>query len=288
MSPPRKPDTPPRTWTCPSCGRGRTGRFCPQCGEERLRPRDLTVSDLAVRFAENVSSVDGKLFRSFRSILAAPGVLTAAHIRGQRRPFLGPLALFFIANGVFVLLQSLLDMHTLSSPLDSHLHDQDWSGVAQAMVAQRLRLHGETLTAYSAVFDQAVTFNAKALMILMVAAFVPLPTLLFRGTNRGLGVHVVFALHLYAVVLALLCVSLLLAGAQQMMGGEGLRSPAVDLVLSVLNLAACAAYIYLALGPAYHSSGPQRIAKTAALALAVGAIFVAYRFAIFAITLYTT
>jgi len=246
------------------------------------------LGDLAVQFAKNVSSVDGKLVRSFRSILTAPGALTAAHIRGQRRSFLGPLALFFIANGAFVLLQSLLGMHTLSSPLDSHLHHQDWSVLAQALVAERLRSHGETLAAYSAVFDDAVMFNAKALMILMVAAFAPLPLVLFRSAHRGVGAHVVFALHLYVFVLALLCVSLLLAGVQQILGGDGLQSPTVDLALSIFNLTACAAYIYLALGPAYGSRGAQRIAKAALLALAVGAIFVGYRFAIFLITLFTT
>lgn len=278
----------PRTWTCPSCGQGRRGRFCPQCGEERLRPRDLSLGDLLVRFAENVSSIDGKLFRSFRTILTAPGALTAAHVRGQRRQYIGPLALFFIANGVFVLLQSLMGVHTLSSPLDSHLHDQDWSGLAQSLVAHRLRANGETLAAYSAVFDDAVMFNARALMILMVLAFVPLPLLLFYDRRRGLGVHVVFALHLYVFVLALACVALLLAEGQHLLGGGGLRSPAVDLVLSVFNLLACGIYIYLALGPVYRSSGAPRIAKAAALAVAIGAIFVGYRFAIFAITLFTT
>jgi hypothetical protein len=278
----------PQTWTCPSCSQGRRGRFCPQCGEERLRPHDLSLGDLAVRFAENVSSIDGKLFRSFRSILTAPGVLTASHVRGQRRPFIGPLALFFIANGVFVLLQSLLGVHTLSSPLDSHLHDQDWRGFAQTLVTHRLRTNGETLAAYSLVFDDAVMFNARALMVLMVAAFVPLPLLLFYDRHRGVGVHVVFALHLYVFVLTLACVALLLAEGQHMLGGGGLRAPAVDLALSIFNLIACTAYIYLALGPVYQSSGVPRIAKAAALATAVGAIFVGYRFAIFAITLYTT
>jgi hypothetical protein len=246
------------------------------------------LGDLAVRFAENVSSIDGKLVRSFRSILTAPGALTAAHIRGQRRPFIGPLALFFIANGVFVLLQSLMDVHTLSSPLDSHLHEQDWSSLAQTWVEHRLRANGETLAAYSAVFDDAVMFNARALMILMVAAFIPLPLLLFPDPHRGFGVHVVFALHLYVFVLALLCVALLLAGADLLLGGGGLRSPAVDTALSIFNLLACAAYSYLAIGPVYGSSGAPRIVKAAVLALAIGAIFVGYRFAIFAITLFTT
>src|SRR5688572_21182769 len=181
----RKPGAQARTWTCPSCGQRRTGRFCPQCGEERLRPHDLTLGDLAVRFAENVSSIDGKLVRSFGSILTAPGALTAAHVRGQRRPFVGPLALFFIANGVFVLLQSLMDVHTLSSPLASHLHDQDWSALARSWVEHRLRANGQTLAAYSAVFDDAVMFNARTLMILMVAAFIPLPLLLFTDPHRG-------------------------------------------------------------------------------------------------------
>jgi len=276
------------TWTCPSCGRGRRGRFCPHCGEERLRPRDLTLGDLAIRLAENVSSIDGKLFRSFRSILTAPGALTAAHVSGQRRRFIGPLALFFIANGVFVLLQSLLGVHTLSSPLDSHLHQQDWGAFAQTLVDHRLRATGETLAAYAAVFDDAVMFNARALMILMVAAFVPLPLLLFHDRHRGAGVHVVFALHLYVFVLALACAALLLAEGQLLLGGGGLRAPAVDLTLSIFNLAACAIYIYLALGPVYQSSGAPRVAKAVALAVAVGAIFVGYRFAIFAITLFTT
>src|SRR5687768_318871 len=90
-----------KTWTCPSCGRLRKARFCSGCGEERLRPKDLTFADLTAQFAKNVSSVDGRLLKSLRSILLTPGALTAAHIRGERRSYLGPLALFFIANAVF-------------------------------------------------------------------------------------------------------------------------------------------------------------------------------------------
>jgi hypothetical protein len=131
-------------------------------------------------------------------------------------------------------------------------------------------------------------FNARALMILMVAAFVPLPLLLFYDRHRGVGVHVVFALHLYVFVLALACVALLLAAGEQLLGGGGLRSPRVDLVLSDFNLLASGVYAYLALGPDYASSGAARIAKAAVLAVTVAAIFVGYRFAIFAITLLTT
>lgn len=276
------------TWTCPTCEVRRKARFCASCGEERRRPRDLTVTDLTSRFVENVSSIDGKLLRSFRSILTAPGTLTAAHIAGRRRAYLGPLALFFIANAVFVMLQSVLGARVLLSPLASHLHDQDWSGLAQSLVAHRLQAGGQTLAEYSAVFDEAVAFNAKALMILMVLAFVPLPLALFSRPRRPAGVHVVFSLHLYVFVLSLLCVSLFLAVGEQMLGGGGLQSDAVDMALSLFNLGGCGVYIYLALGPAYGSTGMPRVAKAAAMALAVGVLFVGYRFTIFLVTLYTT
>jgi formate hydrogenlyase subunit 4 len=98
----------------------------------------------------------------------------------------------------------------------------------------------------------------------------------------------VFALHLYVFVIVLLCVSLLLAQFQESLGGRGLASPTVDIALTVFNLAGCTLYIYAALGPAYGETGASRAAKACMLSLAVGGLFVAYRFAIFAITLYST
>jgi hypothetical protein len=277
-----------RTWICPSCRRPRKTQFCSGCGEERLRARDLTVVDLTSQFAKNVSSIDGRLLKSLRSILTAPGQLTAAHVRGARRSYLGPLALFFVANAVFAVLQTLTGAHLLSSPLDSHLHGQDWSALARTLVAHRLEARHQSLSAYAATFDEAAVFNAKALLILMVLAFAPLPIALFRRAHRTVGVHVVFALHLYVFVLALLCVSLILLEIERRLGGQGLQSQAMDLALAVLNIIVCAFYIYAALGPVYGAKGPSRVAKAGVLAVAVGALFLGYRFAIFLITLYTT
>jgi hypothetical protein len=50
-------------WTSPGCARRRATAFCPTCGEEPLRPRDLKVDDLAARIFAALSSVDGKLMR---------------------------------------------------------------------------------------------------------------------------------------------------------------------------------------------------------------------------------
>lgn len=275
-------------WICPGCARRRRESFCPSCGEERLRPRDLTLRDIAAQFAKGFSTIDGKWLRSFGSLLTAPGTLTAAHVAGRRRTYLGPLALFLIANAIFVALQSLTDTNILSSPLASHLQEQDWRALAREMVARKLAERHETLAAYTSVFDGAALFNAKALIVLMVLAFAPLLPAVFRRPSRPAGAHIVFALHFYAFVLLLLSFALLLAQGEALLGGDGLRSPAVDVVLSLFNLGVCGVWLFIAIGRAYGSTGLPRLAKAAVLAIAVGPILIGYRFAIFLITFYAT
>jgi hypothetical protein len=103
-------------WTCPSCGRRRATAFCPSWGEEKLRPRDLKVDDLAARIFAALSSLDGKLMRSFRALLMAPGALTSYYVAGQRRAYIGPLQLFLIANALFFAVQSWTQLAIFSSP----------------------------------------------------------------------------------------------------------------------------------------------------------------------------
>lgn len=275
-------------WACPTCQMIRKTQFCSQCGEERLRPNDLTARDMLTQIAKGFSSIDGRLFRSYRSVLTKPGALTAAHVGGQRRSFLGPFALFFVANALFVAVQTATKTNILSSPLDSHLNNQDWSNLARTMVDHRLASRGIGLAAYGPIFDSAAIFNAKAGMIAMVLAFAPLLFPTFQSRHRPAGVHLIFALHLYAFVLTLMCVSVLISVAEHLMGGGGLGSPIVDRALSLFNVGACSLYIYLAIGHAYGARGISRFLKTLWLATAVAVLFVGYRFAIFLITFYTT
>ncbi len=263
-------------------------QFCPQCGEERLRADDLSTRHLVAQFVKHASSVDGKFMRSWRSLLTMPGQLTAAFVSGERRRYITPLALFFIGNAAFVGVQSLTGINVLSSPLASHLHSQDWSSLAQDLVRNRLAHRSLALDAYAPVFDRSALFNAKALIILMALLFAPLPAILFRGSYRPAGSHIVFALHLYAFVLILLSVSVILAWLDKILGGQGLSSGLVDKTLSIFNLSVCGGYLYLAIGRVYRTSGWPRLVSATFLTSAVALLFIGYRFAIFLITFYTT
>jgi hypothetical protein len=262
--------------------------YCAQCGESPLAAHELTVRGLCSQFFQAVSSVDGRLIRSFRCLVNQPGALTLAYVRGQRIPYIGPFQIFLIANVLFYVVQSLTNTNIFSSTLDSHLHHQDWSAYAQSLVSSRLALMRTTLEAYAPVFNQAVSINAKWLVILMVPPFTLLLPIVFHRERQPFVTHLVFSLHLYAFLLLLFCVSIAVSAVDVLAGGAGLRSDRMDNILSVINLAACFIYLYLAAGTVYGVSGVARGIKAAALSLVVAALVLGYRFALFLITLYMT
>lgn len=275
-------------WTCPNCQISFATEYCPQCGERCPQPRELTLRGLGEQFFHAVSNVDSKLVRSLRTLVAAPGALTIAYLEGRRKPFLGPFQLFLLANVLFFATQSLTGTNVFSSSLDSHLHQQDWSALASELLARRLEVTDRSLDAYEPAFDRAVVLNAKSLIILMTVPFAMLLQLVYRRSTRPFVAHVVFALHLYAFLLLLFCVSLVVAGIDVAAGGPGLASPMVDTTLSAINLAICAAYLYLSLRRVYAQTASRRAVTTIVLAIAVAAIALAYRLVLFLLTLYTT
>jgi hypothetical protein len=274
------------TWSCPTCRRDIATAFCPRCGETAVDGRDLTSRGLARQAFETFVAVDGKLMRSFRMLLLRPGELSLAYVRGQRVAFTGPFRVFLFANMLFFAAQSLTDASVVGTSLQSHLHEQDWSGIAQRLVARRLVALRTTLELYGPAFDHAVVLNAKSLIILMVLPFTGALALTFLPARRPFVAHAVFALHFYAFLMLVLCALLFAEGASAWLGG--VETSGLDKPLFALLLAGSTVYLYLATGVAYEARGWTHGAKAVMLTLVVGAMISVYRFAIFLITLYTT
>ncbi len=275
-------------WTCPTCKVSVATPFCAQCGEEPLEPADLTLRGLAAKVLHALTSIDARAARSARVLLQRPGELTLAWSSGIRKPYVAPFQLFLIANVLFFAVQWATSENVFSSSLESHLHHQDWSELAQSSLSRRLEATHRTVTQYEPVFNRAVVLYAKSLILLMALPFALLLPLAFLRERRPFMTHVVFSLHLYTFLLLLFCLALLAAKLSALFGFGGLDTPMVDNVLSALNFAACAVYVYLAVRPVYGASGVHRVAKSFALALAVAAIVLGYRFVLFFITLYGT
>jgi len=275
----------PAPWTCPACKLELASEYCPRCGERSLHAQALTLRSLTGALVHTLTDVDGRLLRSIGQLLRRPGSLTVAYLDGDRKRFIAPLQLFLLANVIFFLVQSWTGINVFSSTLQSQMHQQDWSAYASRRVAELLERTHMRLEQFAPLFDRAVVLHAKTLIILMVPPFALLLALLFLRSRRPFLAHVVFSLHLCTFLLLLFSSTLLLTGGWALLGGPGLDSPAVDTVLSLLNLAACALYVHVATGTVFGARGPSRLLKVAGLALCAGAVVLGYRFVLFLITL---
>lgn len=252
-----------------------------------MQSRDLTLLGFAERLFSAFTSIDTRTARTIWTLLRRPGELSIAWIRGVRKTYVAPITLFLLINVLFFAVQSLTGETVFSSSLDSHLHHQDWSEYARTQVAARLATSGTTLADYAPVFDRAVVTHAKSLIILMTAPFSLLLPLVFLRERRPFMTHVVFSLHLYSFMLLLFCVALFAASLSAWIGFGGIQVPAVDMAISIVLLATCALYLFLAIGRAYGVRGAWRVAQSVVLAIAMAVIVIGYRFALFLITLAT-
>ncbi|MEO5672520.1 MAG: DUF3667 domain-containing protein [Ramlibacter sp.] len=275
-------------WTCPTCKVPVANSFCDACGEEPLAPHDLTLRGVAEKALHALTSIDARAARSTWTLVRHPGALTLAWTTVVRKPYVAPFQLFLIANVLFFALHWLTGENIFSSSLDSHLHHQDWSELARALLAERLATTQVSLELYAPVFDRAVVLNAKSFIMLMTVPFALLLQLGFLRARHPFVTHMTFSLHLYTFLLLLFSLGLVLAQFSAWQGWGGLDAPAVDNFLSIVNLAACAAYFYLAIGRVYSAADVPRAVIAILLALAVAVIVLGYRFLLFLITLYAT
>jgi len=275
-------------WTCPTCRRTIDTRYCPTCGEQARSPHELTLRGLLEQVFEAFTNIDGRLLRTFHWLVARPGALTVAFVEGQRKPFLGPVALFLVANVLFFAVESLTHGLVFSTPLTSHLETQPWSGLARELVARHIASEQTTMAVYAPRFDGAIALHARSLILLMALAFAPWPALVFRRRRQPFAAHVVFSLHLYAFLLLLLSMGNFIPAIGMPFGAERSASPVLDAWLSISLVLLCAGYLYLAIGRVYGGRTAWRVISAGVLTVGVTAIVLGYRFALLLFTLYTT
>lgn len=280
--------TDPTRWTCPTCSAPVTTPYCPTCGEQQPHRYELTLRGLLHQAVEAFTSLDTRLWRTLGELLRRPGALTVLYHHGPRKPYIGPFALFLLANVLFVAMELLPGSNIFSTPLDQHLHHQPWSPFAQNLVAHHLANSGTTLDAYAPVFNQAVAKNAQSFVALMVLPYALVLPVLFRKSRMPFAVHLAFSLHFHAFLLLVISAALLLPAIDLWLGGAGLASRPLDNGIAIGSLLVSAIYLYFSAGRVYGGSGTTRILKAVLLALVAGGVFLGYRFTLLLITLYTT
>ncbi|QIX63334.1 DUF3667 domain-containing protein [Hymenobacter sp. BT18] len=94
--------------SCANCGHDfkAAENYCPDCGQQN-HPLDLSFGHVAEEVLEGLFHFDGKVFRTMRQLLFAPGALTRHFWEGKRVAYVPPVRLYVFISFVFFLLLSV-------------------------------------------------------------------------------------------------------------------------------------------------------------------------------------
>ncbi|MFZ2509151.1 MAG: DUF4286 family protein [Steroidobacteraceae bacterium] len=93
--------------TCLNCGAAVTGRHCAECGQSG-DVHLLTMHEVSHDFVHSVLHLDGRVWRTLRTLVLRPGELTREYVAGRREHYLPPFRLYLVISILFFALSALL------------------------------------------------------------------------------------------------------------------------------------------------------------------------------------
>ena len=88
---------------CLNCGTMIAGRYCQQCGQENIVPKQ-SFWGLFTHFVYDIFHFDGKFFHTLKYLLFRPGHVPKEYIAGKRMSYLDPIRMYLFTSAVFFLI----------------------------------------------------------------------------------------------------------------------------------------------------------------------------------------
>jgi hypothetical protein len=219
---------------CPNCFAETAGNYCHQCSQETtLHPP--SAREFLHEFIGHYVALEGKLWQSLWLLLLKPGRLTLEYIKGRRVRYVQPLRLYLTFSLIFFAVvklsgiqivnhdlpengpakhgQKVLRTQPDSATLTPLPNDENESYQDAARLAERLH-HGwgaktsaflsQPRDAITHQFGKAFFSYAPYAMFALMPVFALLLKLLYLGTGRRYGAHLLFALHANAFAFAMM------------------------------------------------------------------------------------
>jgi hypothetical protein len=273
---------------CKNCGHHFEGYYCNLCGEKVIEPKDRKFKSVLSNILISTTIVDNKFIKSLRLTIFKPGFLSREYVDGRRVPYMRPLQMFFILNLIYFLFPVL---QMFNSSLYTQLHVLPHRSIARNIVSEKLKDEHLTMMGFELVYNDKTTRLAKMLIVLFVViASLPL-SLIFRKKNRFFSDHMALAVELtsFNVAVNAIFLSLLFWLLNKILhwshsGGERFLN---DITLTIIFVLTNFYFIFLAAKSFYQQKGKRLILKAV---LGIFGLFItleAYRFLLFAITMFT-
>ncbi len=212
--------------TCPNCSAQTAGNFCHHCSQETtLHPP--STREFLHEFIGHYVALEGKLWQSLWLLLFKPGRLTLEYIQGRRVRYVQPLRMYLTFSLIFFALVKFSGLAVFDAGDRVHApttasaakiqfgnsaeknetfeaieHGAQWLHAGWGPKAARFLAQPMDVI-WSQLVKAFFAFGPYAVFALM-PVFALLLKLLYLGSGRRFGAHLLFALHANAFAFAML------------------------------------------------------------------------------------
>lgn len=207
----------PLVIVCRNCNATATGNYCHNCGQE-TRLHAPSLGEFLHEFVGHYVALEGRLWGTIGRLLFRPGALTNEYLAGRRRRFVEPLRLYLSLSIIFFALlkfsgmepvhmdgkakmdkESVVALHgdateddvKIGKALD--LKKDKWGTGQLGKVIERF--DGLSPDQKASVLKDGFYRYAPYAMFLLMPVFASYLKLLYLGSGRRYGEHLLFALH---------------------------------------------------------------------------------------------
>lgn len=191
----------PTKATCNNCGAALAGKYCHACGEKKVEGRDFTLTAVLAQVLDALTNVDAKLWKTLQLLFFFPGKLSSQYVAGVRVPYMRPFQLFLVANVLFFIFMTDIDIFRTPS---KWFFVEDFDGIkvlekVNAIAAAKAM----TLESIAHRYDTVSSDFAKGFIILLIPFIALVNILLNRRRKYEVGKHFIFATHYFTFILLL-------------------------------------------------------------------------------------
>jgi len=255
---------------CANCGAPLADRYCGRCGQDSHV--SLSFAHFLHEFVEGMFHVDSSFWRTLRTLVIRPGLLTEQYLGGKRRAYSPPFRTYLVISIAYFIVASVFaaPMSRVVTPGGREMQPSDCAQIA-AHPGWLLRfvpdLEGSCRRALS---DDKRALNAALENLLPKVMFVVLPLValmqfwIYRRQRPLYLENLVFILHFQSFYYLASTLALLLAAAITALAGpKAVVAEFFEFVIYVWSVF----YLFIAARRVYRASTLKIVLGLAALAL---------------------
>jgi hypothetical protein len=198
--------------TCTNCGAPLAGPYCGACGQ-KVAPLNPSIGDFLHELSHELLHLDGKIFRSLRLLLAAPGTLTREQFAGRRAAFVSPIRLYLTFSVLYFAVAALAPgtglQITVSGKRASGFTLTTQPERRESDPAELRRLGFESQEKLAETAGEAIAHWTPRALFLLVPVFAGMIGVTVRRSGRNYPQQLYFALYVHAAWFLILAVAAL-------------------------------------------------------------------------------